>query len=196
MAKPIRSFGVAVWAACLTVALATPLLAQHTFKTGRTVVFYHSAEDLLEMDRGLKDMRVSARPGLSLEGSSQDPAGRRLAGKIDGLFDRVCQILRLWPKNHLPLKIFLLKNGREVRERHLVFQPFATSSFFFGQRPLEAFFEAHSRAVFLSLADVDPGILAHEMTHFLLCTAVPVPPPRNLQEDWARYVEIRVRRGF
>ncbi len=195
MAKPMRSFGVAVWAACLTIALTTPLWAQHTFKTERTLIFYHSPEDLLEMDRRLQDMQVSAPPNLPRESFSRGSVEHRLAGKIDWLFDRVCQILRLWPKHHLPLKIFLLKNGREVRDRHLACQPFGKTSFF-GYSSLEAFFEARSQAIFLSVADVDPGILAHEMTHFLLCTAVPVPPPRDLQEGWAQYVEARVRKAL
>ena len=46
-----------------------------------------------------------------------------------------------------------------------------------------------SRTIFLSLEDLHAGILAHELTHFVLCESFAVPPPAALQEDWARYVE-------
>ena len=59
----------------------------------------------------------------------------------------------------------------------------------FGYGRLEAFYEPRTRTIFLSLEDLRAGILAHELTHFVLCESFAVPPPAALQEDWGRYVE-------
>jgi hypothetical protein len=177
------------WVVLGIIGAAAPLSAQQLFKTERTIIYYTAPQDLLEMNRRLHTLKVapSAAPA-----NSEDAVLARLAAKIDGLFARVCQILRLSPENLPPVRLFLLQNGQEVRERQLVLQS-AGQRGFFGYGSLEAFYEARSRAIFLSLRHLDPGILAHELTHFLLCTAVPGPPSRPVQENWAQYVETQVR---
>ena len=47
----------------------------------------------------------------------------------------------------------------------------------FGYGSLEAFYAVGPRTVYLSLADLREGILAHELTHHLLCTVMGTPPP-------------------
>jgi hypothetical protein len=62
----------------------------------------------------------------------------------------------------------------------------------FGYSPLEAFYQPLTQTIYLSLANVRTGILAHEMAHFVLCTALPTPPPLNIQEDLATFVETQL----
>jgi len=113
-----------------------------------------------------------------------------LAAKIDGLIFKVCLTLGKWPKNSRNLRIVILKDGKQVQQRHLVFQPFqAAGPSWFGYGRMEAFYEARSHTIFLSLEDLHAGILAHELVHFVLCQSYVVPPPASAQEDWARYVE-------
>jgi len=64
-----------------------------------------------------------------------------------------------------------LENGREVRQRRLALISGQRQSLF-GFASLEAFYEASSLTIYLSLEDLHEGILAHEMAHYLLCTAV------------------------
>ena len=177
-------------------AFSSPALGQESLETPKAVIFADSAVDLQEMERRLKfspaanvTQQYFAHP-IPVSGS-QHP---RLAAKIDGILQRVCAVLRLWPKNGPPLRIFLLKDGQEVRKRYLAFHPLEEKPLFglFGYSHLEGFYEARSNAIFLSLADLHEGILAHEMTHAVLCTALAAPPAEHLQEEWARYVETRL----
>jgi hypothetical protein len=114
----------------------------------------------------------------------------RLAAKIDGLVVKVCLILGRWPQKTQRLRIFLLKDGTQVKQRHLVFQPFKDAgSSWFGHGGMEAFYESRSRSIFLSLEDLRAGILAHELAHFVLCESFAVHPPAAVQENCARHVE-------
>ncbi|MEW6387767.1 MAG: hypothetical protein AB1491_09665 [Thermodesulfobacteriota bacterium] len=177
-------------------AFSSPALGQEIIKTQKAVIYADSPGDLQEMERRLNfspaaNITQQYSANLLPAGCSPHP---RLAAKVDGLLQRVCAVLRLWPQNQPPLRIFLLKNGQEVKKRHLVFQPHQEKPLFglFGYSHLEGFYEARSNAIFLSLADLHEGVLAHEMTHAVLCKAVSPPPPEDLQEEWARYVETRI----
>jgi hypothetical protein len=184
------SLWVAVWVGVWSLGAAAPLPAQQLFKTERTVIYYMSPQDLLELDRRLYALKVSPTAAPAVSG--EDAALSRLAAKVDGLLARVCQILQLSPEKLPPVRIFLLQYNREVRERYLVLHP-AGHREVHNSASLEDFYEAGSRAIFLSLRHLDPGILAHELTHFLLCTDVPGPPSRDVRENWANCVETSVR---
>jgi hypothetical protein len=134
--------------------------------------------------------RVSFPKVISIPRTVQAALSPGLAAKVDGLLAKVCLLLNRWPKKGQGLRIFLLKDGKQVQQRHLVFQPFQNGGpASFGYGHLEAFYEPRTRSIFLSLEDLRAGILAHELTHFVLCEAFTVPPPVALQEDWGRYVE-------
>lgn len=167
--------------------------AQQVFQTAWLKIYYTNPADLQEMDRRLPFSSVEASRQLYFytPTPSPDAPAPLLAVKIDRLLTRVCMILNIWPKNRRPLRIFLLKNGREVRQRQLALQPFRQESSFWGDDddPLEAFYEPITRSIFLSLADLRIGILAHELTHYVLNEAFSIPPPADIQEDWAHYVE-------
>ncbi len=167
-----------------------PAWAQQAFTTQRAVIHYDNPADLQEMERRLRFTQVD-----KLIFYTQDPAqaalSPRLAAKIEGLLTKVSQILNMWPKNPHPLRIILLKDEYQIRQRYLVFNPLQKRSFF-GYDPVYAFYESRSHTIFLSLADLHEGILAHEMAHFVLCESFPVPPPTALQEEWAQYVESRL----
>jgi hypothetical protein len=107
-----------------------------------------------------------------------------LASKIDGLLARVSLILNLWPNGPNSLRIILLSNGEEVRQRWLALQPFLRDRPIFGYGSLSAFYEPLSRTIFLSLADLHAGVLAHEMAHFILNESFSRRPPAPLQEQW------------
>ncbi|HEY9072570.1 MAG TPA: hypothetical protein VIN67_00435, partial [Desulfobaccales bacterium] len=123
--------------------------------------------------------------------SSDNPAPM-LAAKVDGLLSRVCKILNMWPKKPQQLRIYLLKNGREVRQRQLALQPFLQEGSFWEDDSLEGLYDPLTRSIYLSLKDLRVGILAHEMTHYVLNEAFAVPPPASVQEHWAHYVERQV----
>jgi hypothetical protein len=103
------SLWVAVWVGVWSLGAAAPLPAQQLFKTERTVIYYMSPQDLLELDRRLYALKVSPPAAPAVSGG--DAALPRLAAKVDGLLARVCQILQLSPENLPPVRIFLLQTA-------------------------------------------------------------------------------------
>jgi hypothetical protein len=193
MPHPVRLWN------CLIILLIAGLIpgvsaarAQNVFQTKRVKIFYTNPTDLQEMERRLPFSPVEASRQLYFYTPvpSPDNPVPMLAAKVDGLLTRVCMILNMWPKKGPPLRIYLLKNGQEVRQRQLALQPFhQEGSFGEDDDPLEGFYDPLTRSIFLSLADLRVGVLGHEMTHYVLNEAFPVPPPASVQEHWAHYVE-------
>lgn len=169
------------------------VLARQVFRTQWAAIYYEDSADLQAMERRLRFSQVDNF--CQHYSYSQDPAqvvlSPGLAAKIDGLLVKVCLTLGKWPQKGAGFRIFLLKDGKQVKQRQLVFQPYIqdTAPNLFGYGSLKAFYEPRTRTIFLSLADLDQRILAHEMTHFVLCESYATPPPASLQEDWAQYVE-------
>ena len=187
-----------VFLGCLILGLIAPTVfsavaqAQQVFQTQWAAIYYEDPASLREMERRL-DFSQAQKFSQSYS-YTQDPSqaalSPRLAAKIDGLLAKVCLILRKRPLKHQDLRIVILKDGKQVQQRHLAFQPVQTAGpGWFGYGRLEGFYEPRSHTIFLSLDDLHEGILAHEMAHFVLCEAYAVPPPASLQEDWARHVE-------
>jgi hypothetical protein len=174
--------------------------AQQVFQTPWLKIYYTDPAQLQELERRLPFSAVEATRQLYFYTPSSSPSSPvpLLAAKINGLLTRVCMILNIWPRNRRPLRIFLLKNGLEVRQRQLALLPFRHESSFwsFGgdeeDNALEAFYELRTRSIFLSMADLRVDILAHEMTHYVLNEAFSTPPPASFQEDRAHYVEKQV----
>jgi hypothetical protein len=167
--------------------------AQQVFHTQWVDIHYQNLADLREMDQRLRftgDDNFLRTYAIAPD-QSQVASCPRLGAKIDGTLHQVCQTLNLRPQKQNRLRVFLLKDGAQVRQRHLVLQP-GQGPALFGYSPLAAFYERRSRTIFLALADLREGILAHEMAHFILCESYSVPPPASLQDDWARYVELKL----
>jgi hypothetical protein len=180
---------------CLFFSLPNPATAHQVFDTQHAVIYYENPSDLWEMERCLHDFNPVTN-NYQPSTYSQDPAqallAPGLAARVDGLVTKVCHLLSRRPRNNQKVRIFLLQDGRQVRQRHLVLQPFKKGPSFFGYGSLEAFYESRTRSIVLSLADLHAGILAHEITHFILCESYTRAPPASVQEDWARYAESEV----
>ena len=172
--------------------LISPAQAQQAFHTRSATIYYEDPVSLRAMDHRLRFSQ--AKKFSQSYFYTQDPVQAALspglAAKIDGLLVKVSLILGKWPQKPQGLRIVLLKDGKQVRQRHLALQPFQNGGpSWFGYSRLEAFYEPRTRTIFLSLEDLHAGILAHELAHFVLCESFATPPPAAVQEGWARYVE-------
>ncbi len=197
MLKISRHLAVVAFSTLISLASGTlPLaaLAQEIFQTDRVIIYWALPSELFLMEKRLNFCPASQyfQKNYAASGVSPDPALHRLAAKVEGIMGRVSHLLNIRPKPSPKLRIFLLKDGREVRDRHLLFQP-ARRGPLLGYNSLEAFYQPETHSLFLSLADLHEGILAHEMAHFLLCTGPAVPPPAGVQERWAQYAETHLR---
>lgn len=185
------SFSLTVAALMFITGFHLPAWGREVFTTQYAVVQANSAADLLEMERRLQVAPAlpTSRPRTTGEFAFH-PGFPRLAAKIDGILVRVAQLLNL-PPTGLPLvNLVLLPDGKEVRRQYVLLVPGHRPGLF-GYGFLEGFYYTGNRTVYLSLADLREGILAHELTHHLLCTTLSMAPPAPVQEAWAHYVESR-----
>ena len=171
-----------------------PAWGQQVFKTQRTEIHYQDPTQLRELERHLSfsPTKNFHQQYFFTPDPVQSALSPGLASKIDGLLARVSLILNLWPNKPNRLRIILLPNGKEVRQRWLALQPFLHDRPIFGYGSLSAFYEPLSRTICLSLADLHAGVMAHEMAHFILNESFSRRPPGPLQEEWAQYVEVNI----
>lgn len=172
--------------------LNPPAWGQEVFLTRYAVVRATCAADLLEMERHLHfSANVSAAQPRTTEEFAFHPGFPRLSAKIDGILERASRLLNLSAVRPPRVTLVLLPDGKEVRRQHVAMVP-GQHPGLFGYDSLEAFYFVGTRTVYLSLADLREGILAHELTHHLLCTVMALPPPEVTQEAYAHYVESRL----
>ena len=165
--------------------------AQQVFHTQWADIHYEDPASLREMERRLRFSQAQkfSQSYFYTQDPVQAAVSPGLAAKVDGLMVRVSMILGKWPQKTQRLRIFLLKDGKQVQQRRLVLQPFQNAGpSWFGYGRREGFYEPRTRSIFLSLEDLHAGILGHEVAHFVLCESY-APSPASVQEDWARYVE-------
>jgi hypothetical protein len=189
-----RIFPFALIIAALMVlgGLKAPAWGDEVLKTRYAVVRATSAADLVEMERHLRFNTATPVSQPAATGAlALNPSYSRLAAKIDGILERTAAILRLTSARTYRVNIVLLPNGKAVRQQHVLMVSGQRPGLF-GYGSLEAFYAVWTRTVYLSLADVREGILAHEFTHHLLCTVMTRPIPERDQEAYAHYVESRL----
>lgn len=155
------------------------------FSTQQADIFYEHRADLYELARRL---------GVSRPGAPGPPDLPGLAAKIDGMLEEISRVLQKWPIKPVKLNIRLLRDGFQVQHQQLALRRIPPNRALLGQGLLESFYDPCARTIFLSLMDARLGILAHEMTHFILCESYPVWPSATFQESLAQYMEGRFRR--
>jgi len=170
------------------LVLVSGAFGQQAFKTQHTIHHYREEMQLQKMNQRIKS--TPPKEFMKYYSFSPDPRQETLApglaAKVDAGLYKVCHLLPKCPGNWPLLHIYLLDNSEEVRQRLMVFSPFYGSRI--DHSPSQGFFLSSGNSIFLSLEDLRTGILAHEMTHFILCQYRPIPPG-ELQEKWAQYVE-------
>ena len=155
---------------------------QQVFHTEQADIVYEHRADLEELSRRLGAVGPGAPPQADLG---------RLAEKIDGMLNEVSRVLQKWPARPVKLTIRLLRDGFQVQHQQLALRAAPPHHVAPGHRPLESYYEPRVLTIFLSLADARPGILAHEMTHFILCESPGARTGEAYQESLARYMEDR-----
>jgi hypothetical protein len=190
LAGPYLLLGLLVVIFLILLPAPRTVWAQQVFKTQRAVIHFDNPSDLQEMEHRLRFTQVDGflRNYFYTPEPVQASLSPRLAAKIDGLLTKVCMIMNMWPQNGDPVHIYILRDGRGVREKHLALYPFQKRPIF-GHGSLPAFYIPGSRTIILSLKDLHEGVLAHEMAHHVLCQVFPAYPPADYQEEWAQYVE-------
>lgn len=165
-------------------ALRRPV-PQQLFHTERVDVVYDRREHLEELARRL---------GVASSAPGAPPDLGALALRLDDMLAEITRVLKRRPPPGVRLRLRLVPDALAVRREHDALS---------GRRPLTptprgwlpAFYEPKSRTLYLSVADARIGILAHELTHFVLSESPGGWPSEVFQESLARYLEERFLSG-
>jgi hypothetical protein len=160
--------------------------ARQVFHTQRADIVYEHRGELEELARRLGAVGPGSPP-------QADPG--RLTDQIDGMLAEISRVLQRQPPGHVRLTIRLLPDGIQVQRQQLALRAAPSPHGPPGQRPLESYYEPRLRTIFLSLTDARLGILAHEMTHFILLESPGARTGEAYQESLARYMEDRFNSG-
>ena len=174
---------------------AMPVLGQTAGPWTSTQVFHTNQADLISDHRADLE-ELARRLGAVSPAAPGQPDLGLLSDKIDAMLTEISRVLQKQPLKPVRLQIRLLRDGLQVQQQQLALRsppplPPGPSA----PQPLASYYEPRLRTIFLSLADARLGVLAHEMTHFILCESSPVPPNPEYQENLARYMEDRFNAG-
>lgn len=159
-----------------------------------TQVFHTQMADIV-YDNPAELEELARRLGAWTPDRPQPDLGS-LSLKIDGMLADISRVLQRWPTRPVRLTIRLLRDGFQVKQQQLALsapQPRRLSPP--GPPYLISFYDPRRRTIFLSLSDARPGVLAHEMTHFVLLESPGVRTSEEYQESLARYMEERFNAG-
>lgn len=174
----MKGFWIATLAAAL-VCTGSPGFAQTpTWNqvVGRhTIVAYQNLADLIAFNR---QIRFGFQSGVP-EGNYEALAAL-VAGKMDALYERVQQILDMRGKS-AKVTIQLHPDSRRLHETY--------QALFREQCPYRAWYLYEKKTVYVNVADVTAGMVAHEMGHHIIDHYLKVRPPAATAEILARYID-------
>jgi hypothetical protein len=156
------------------------------FSTRRTEIFYSNPQDLHLLARRL---------GIVQDGPQERGIMVKLAEKLDGMLAEIERVLQVTPLKPQTLTIRLLRDSFQVKQQQLALARRPPGKALASKHPLISFYDPEARSIYVSLTDVHLGVLAHEMTHFVLCESSPVRPGAAYQESLAQYMEKRFLTG-
>nr|MBF0223689.1 hypothetical protein [Desulfobulbaceae bacterium] len=151
-----------------------------TLETHYTRVFFQTESDVRIFNEKIHFKRAAA--GLSTFFSAKKGSGAagELALKMDGLFGRVQEILDMRKAmEKVSIKVYSDKSKLQA----------AYNKFHSGQCRIRAWYVFEENSVYVSAADVNAGMLGHELAHAIIDHFLQVKPPKATAEILARYVD-------
>ncbi|MHB8766018.1 MAG: hypothetical protein ACYDA8_17010 [Deferrisomatales bacterium] len=176
----VRRPAAALLAALALWATAPPARARGAeLQTRHTTVVYDDEAQLHAFNNGVRLGGL----GYLLWKKRAVASAEEIAGKIDGIVEKVQSILEMAPKA-LHVRLALLPTRREVQAAYR--ERFDRSADHL------AFYLPAEKTVFLSVEDVTLPVFAHELAHAVIDHYFDVPPPVKIHELLAQYVVLQI----
>ena len=155
-----------------------------TIESRHTLIRYQTPEDLIRFDRKLKYGPDKRGLRHLFDARSPDNLADKVADKVDALFERVQEILGMRPSMK-KTAIFVHPDcaGLQGAYRRLVQRPGKTT----------AWYQCSTNAVYLNVADLHEGMLAHELARATIEHYFLVRLPAATAEILVRYVDSHLR---
>jgi len=164
--------------ACLALILAPAWAGQRQdggrrLETAYSTISYHREADLLGFGRKLgKGQAALIRDNARAAETARE--------EVDRLVYHVRTLLDMHPPL-LRFNIIVLSDYNEIRKAY-------ASLGFDGPAPI-AFYRQRSQTIYVSVDKLTPGVLAHEVAHAVINAFFSTPPPAQMQEILAQYVD-------
>jgi hypothetical protein len=164
----------------LFIILLTSASPAYELKTQYTTIIYENEDQLRRFN---KEIRLGSLSYL-MRNKKSITTDDEIKNKIDVIVERVETILEMFP-NELTFKIVLFSSKDEVQ---------ATFKNKYGKNvDYIAFYSPRDRTIFVSVKDIDLGIIAHEIAHIVIDQYYGIPTPAKLHEILAQYVEMHLK---
>jgi hypothetical protein len=153
--------------------------------TDHTIIQYQSEDHLRAFDKKI-DFGDKQWGGKRLfHSAAHDAFQKRLQNKVDTLFERVQEVLDM--KRKMPkVVIRLYRNKKQLHDIYVMMY----------EEPCQvrAWYRYKNNTVYLTVIDLNEGMLAHELAHAVMDHYLLVRPPAASAEILARYVDTRLQR--
>jgi hypothetical protein len=169
----LRSFLAAVMTLCFLSATGAETTPPKSMETRYTSISYPGDKGLLEFDHKIA-------PASAVLARDNAKAVEMTKEHVDRIIFRVKMLLDMYPPN-FHFNIIVFDTNDEIKN---AYRGFGMT----GAVPI-AFYRHKSRTIYLSIDKIAPGIFAHEVAHAVINTFFPSPPPSQVQEILAQYVD-------
>jgi hypothetical protein len=165
---------------CVILTISVSVSSGYELKTQYATVVYEKEEQLRTFNRevslGSLSYLLRNRKSITVEDEVRN--------KLDVIIDKVQTILDMYPGG-LNFRIILLSTDAEVRKAYR--DRYGSSVDYI------AFYAPRDKTVFISVADIRLGVLAHELAHVVINHYFLNSPPRKINEVLAQFVETHLK---
>jgi hypothetical protein len=164
----------------LLVFIFSSVSFAYELKSRYTTIIYTGDDQIRRFNReislGSLSYLLKSNPSITAEDE--------LKNKMDVLIERVETILEMYPKE-LRFNIALLSSDNEVQD---VFREkyYRTVDYI-------AFYSPRDKTLYVSVKDIELGVLAHEIAHVVIDFYYGMATPTKIHEVLAQYVENHIK---
>ena len=164
---------------------AAPAAAQapggwQEIETRHAVICYRRLADLTALNARIRYFPKGVAVTMLAPPANFDSLSAVLARKVDALYERAQEILDM--RRRLPRVTIRVYADRQALGA-------AFTALFDAPCHLRAWYLFERRSVYVTVEDVNEGMLAHEMGHHIIDHFFKVRPPANTAEILARYID-------
>jgi len=162
------------------ILLAYSVASGHELKSRYAAVVYDNDDQLRRFNKAISLGILS----YLLRDRKSVTVGDEARNKVDVLIERVEAILSMYPKE-VRFTLVLLSSDKEVQD---VFrQKYGKDVDYI------SFYSPRDKTIYVSVRDVDIGILAHETAHMIIDLYYGTGTPEKIHELLAQYVESHLK---
>ncbi|MBN1103031.1 MAG: hypothetical protein JXL84_06425 [Deltaproteobacteria bacterium] len=165
---------------------AAAFAEEGTYNSRFASIHYQDASLLDSLARKIQPSALTLSLNRIFMGGTKPSPSAKAGRCVDHLFQRVQVILEM-PKPELKVHLRLYRNQDELSD--------AFSAITGRPTEIPAFYWTQTNTIYLNLARITPGILAHEMGHAVIAHYFIVSPPEKIAELLCQYVDREVSRG-